>query len=315
MAALLLNIGPGDEVVVPSYTFVSTVNAFVIRGARPVFVDIRADTLNIDERLIERRLNKRTRAIVPVHYAGVGCEMDAVMEIAERCGVSVVEDNAHGLFARYRGRPLGSFGCLAVQSFHETKNISCGEGGALIVNEERLLERAEILREKGTDRSRFLRGQVDKYTWVDVGSSYVMSDILGAVLLAQLEKREMIQERRRQLWQRYNDELLEWALYRGIRLPYVPTHCDQAFHMFYLLMSTSEDRDRFIHRMRARGVHCVFHYVPLHKSPMGVKMGGKPGQCPVAELVSERIVRLPFYPGMSDDEQGWIIECAKNAGR
>ena len=228
MAAILLGIGPGDEVIVPAFTFVSTANAFVLRGARPVFCDIRPDTLNLDEAKLEELITPRTRAIVPVHYAGVGCEMDAILEIAGRHGVPVVEDNAHGLFGKYRGRWLGSFGCLATQSFHETKNITCGEGGALLINDERFIERAEIIREKGTNRARFFRGQVDKYSWVDVGSSYVMSDVLAAFLYVQLEKWREIHAKRRAIWERYDAELLDWAAANGVRRPVVPEHCEQA---------------------------------------------------------------------------------------
>ncbi len=236
MAALLLEIQPGDEVIVPSFTFVSTVNAFVLRGANPVFIDVRPDTLNLDEKQLERLITPRTRAVVPVHYAGVGCEMDAILEIAERHGLPVVEDNAHGLFGAYRGQPLGSFGDLATQSFHETKNITCGEGGALLINRRDLVERAEIIREKGTNRSRFFRGQVDKYTWVDIGSSFLPSDVLAAFLYAQLEARRHIQAQRERVWRHYYEHLGDWAAANGVRLPVVPAHCEQPFHMFYLLM-------------------------------------------------------------------------------
>src|SRR5687767_2576400 len=242
MAALLLDIGPGDEVIVPSFTFVSTANAFALRGATPVFVDIRPDTLNIDERLVERAITPRTRAIVPVHYAGVGCEMDALQDIARRHGLAVVEDNAHGLFGRYRGRALGSFGVMATLSFHETKNITCGEGGALLINDERLLARAEVIREKGTERSRFFRGQVDKYTWCDLGSSYLPSDMLAAFLFAQLERREKIQSHRRQVWEMYYAGLKDWASVHGVQLPYVPEHCEHPYHMFYILMPDLDRR-------------------------------------------------------------------------
>ncbi len=308
MAALLLEIGPGDEVIVPSFTFVSTANAFVLRGARPVFADIRPDTLNIDERSLEGLVTGATRAVVPVHYGGVGCEMDLIMEIASRRGLAVVEDNAHGLFGRYRGRYLGSFGSLAAQSFHETKNFTCGEGGALLINDPALVERAEIIREKGTDRSRFFRGQVDKYTWVDIGSSYLPSDMLAAYLWAQFESAALVQERRRRIWKRYYDELQDWAAGRGVRLPVIPGHCEQPFHLFYLLMPDEKERDGFIAHMKSRGILTVFHYLPLHLAPMGRRFGGRPGQCPVSEDVSRRLVRLPLFYDLSDDEQTAVIE-------
>ena len=308
MSAMLLDVGPGDEVILPSFTFVSTANAFVLRGARPVFADIRPDTLNIDETTVEALVTDRTKAIVPVHYAGVGCEMDALLDIAGRRKLAIVEDNAHGLFGTWRGKALGTFGALATQSFHETKNFTCGEGGALLVNDASLIERAEILREKGTNRSRFFRGQVDKYTWVDAGSSYVLSDILGAMLLAQLELRDTIQARRKKIWDRYATELASWAAKKNVRLPIVPAHVEQAFHLFYLLLPDLEQRTAFIKRLDERGAKAVFHYVPLHTSPMGERFGAKPGDCPVTENVSDRLVRLPFFTELSDDEQSRIIE-------
>ncbi|HDL77866.1 MAG TPA: dTDP-4-amino-4,6-dideoxygalactose transaminase, partial [Lentisphaerae bacterium] len=281
MAAILLDLQPGDEVIVPSFTFVSTANAFVLRGARPVFADIRQDTLNLDESRLEDLITPRTRAIVPVHYAGVGCEMDAIMQIARGHDLAVVEDNAHGLFGTYRGRHLGTFGRLAALSFHETKNLTCGEGGALVINDPALIARAEIIREKGTDRSRFFRGEVDKYTWVDIGSSYLPSDILAAFLWAQLEQRERIQQRRHRIWERYYEELHDWADRYEVRLPLVPEHCRHPAHLFYLLFPRPEHRDGFIHHMKERGILCVFHYLPLHLSPMGRRYDGYPGQCPV----------------------------------
>ena len=308
MAALLLDIQPGDEVIVPSFTFVSTVNAFVLRGARPIFMDIRPDTLNIDETLIERRIGPRTRAIVPVHYAGVGCEMDAILDIAARHGLAVVEDNAHGLFGKYRERFLGTFGSLAALSFHETKNFICGEGGALLINDPRYIERAEILREKGTNRSRFFRGQVDKYTWVDVGSSYVLSDILAAFLLAQLESRTEVHAKRRRVWEFYRDHLWKWAEDRCVRLPVVPPWCSQSYHMFYLLLPSTERRNALISHLKARNILSVFHYVPLHTSEMGQRFGGRPGDCPVTESVSDRLLRLPFYNDLAEDEQMSVVE-------
>ena len=311
MSALLLDLAPGDEVIVPAFTFVSTVNAFVLRGARPVFADIRPDTLNLDERQLASLVTARTKAIVPVHYAGVGCELDAIAEIAGRCGAAVIEDNAHGLFASYRGRPLGSFGALATQSFHETKNVTCGEGGALLVNDPGLVERAEIVREKGTDRSRFFRGQVDKYTWVDIGSSYVLSDLLGALLVAQLEVRDEIQRRRARIWQRYMAELAEWASARGFRRPIVPEHCTQSFHMFYLLLP-AQARTAFIEHLKGRGVQAVFHYQSLHLSPMGLGHGGKPGMCPVTERIADELVRLPLYNDLSDADQSQVIDAVRS---
>lgn len=308
MAALLLDIQPGDEVVVPSFTFVSTINAFVLRGARPVFADIRSDTLNLDETRLEPLLTERTRAIVPVHYAGVGCEMDSILEIARRGGIPVVEDNAHGLFGRYKGRALGTLGALGVQSFHETKNFMCGEGGALLVNDPRYIDRAEILREKGTNRSRFFRGQVDKYTWVDIGSSYLPSDILAALLCAQLEARDRIQAKRRKVWETYYENLLDWARRHGVRLPIVPPHCEQPYHMFYLLMPSGETRDALIAQLRAEGILAVFHYLPLHLSEMGKRFGGRPGDCPVTEDVSERLVRLPFFNELSELDLKRVID-------
>jgi dTDP-4-amino-4,6-dideoxygalactose transaminase len=308
MAAMLLDIHPGDEVIVPSFTFVSTVNAFVLRGAKPVFADIRPDTLNLDENLIAPLTSLRTRAVVPVHYAGVGCAMDEILRIADQQGFVVVEDNAHGLFGRYKGKPLGTFGCLATQSFHETKNITCGEGGALIINDPAFMERAEILREKGTNRNRFLRGQVDKYTWVDIGSSYVMSDMLAGFLCAQLGKAMEIQKHRRVLWDRYAQALKDWARACGARLPVIPGECEQAYHMFYMLMPDQERRDAFIAHLLKKGMLSVFHYVPLHLSPMGKQFGGCEGLCPVTENVSARLVRLPFYTGMTEAEQMKVIE-------
>jgi len=307
MAALLLEIQPGDEVIVPSFTFVSTVNAFVLRGARPAFADIRPDTLNLDENQLERLITPRTRAIVVVHYAGVGCEMDPIMDLARRHGLAVVEDNAHGLFGTYKGRYLGTFGALATQSFHETKNFTCGEGGALLINDRRYSERAEIIRDKGTDRSRFFRGLVDRYTWVDLGSSYPPSDILAAFLYAQLEAHERIQATRRRIWWYYYEHLQEWATTHGVRLPIVPGHCEQSYHMFYILLPSLEQRQGLIAHLQARGILSVFHYVPLHLSAMGRRFGGQPGACPVTETVSERLLRLPFYNELTEADQADVV--------
>jgi dTDP-4-amino-4,6-dideoxygalactose transaminase len=303
IAALLLDIKPGDEVVVPSFTFVSTVNAFVLRGARPVFCDIRPDTLNLDERGLERLITRRTKAVIVVHYAGVGCDMESILATAKRQGVAVIEDNAHGLFGKYKGRYLGTFGCLATQSFHETKNFTCGEGGALLINDLRYVERAEIIREKGTNRNRFFRGQVDKYTWVDLGSSYLPSDVLAAFLFAQLENREHIQAQRQRIWLSYHRQLSEWAGRNGVRLPYVPEHCEQSWHMFYLMMPTLAARQALIAHLKSRDILSVFHYLPLHLSEMGRRWGGKEGDCPVTESVSDRVVRLPFYNELSEADQ------------
>ena len=308
MAALLLNICPGDEVVVPSFTFVSTVNAFVLRGAVPIFADIRPDTLNLDEAHLPRLLSERTKAIVPVHYAGVGCEMDAIMRIAQANEIPVVEDNAHALFGKYRGKYLGTFGALSTLSFHETKNFTCGEGGALLINDARFVERAEIVREKGTNRSRFFRGQVDKYTWVDIGSSFLPSDLLAAFLWAQFENREGIQRRRQVVWDRYQQHLQEWAARQQVRLPFVPPVCEQPYHMFYILLPSLEQRQALIAHLKARQIQAVFHYLPLHLSAMGKRFGGKPGDCPVTEDVSDRLLRLPFYSGLKEDDQSRIIE-------
>ena len=307
MAALLLDIHPGDEVIIPSFTFVSTVNAFVIYGAHPVFCDIRPDTLNLDENKLEKLITSRTKAIVPVHYAGIGCEMDAIMDIARRYGVAVVEDNAHGLFGKYKGQYLGTFGTLATQSFHETKNFNCGEGGALLINEPQYIERAEIIREKGTNRSRFYRGQVDKYTWVDIGSSYLPSDMLAAYLYAQLEVHEQIQTKRRQIWEYYHEHLQDWAQEHGIRFPIVPDHCEQAYHMFYLLMPSLEKRQALIAHLKAQDIISAFHYLPLHLSEMGQKFGGKEGDCPVTEDVSDRLVRLPFYNDLTEAHTARVV--------
>jgi dTDP-4-amino-4,6-dideoxygalactose transaminase len=263
--------------------------------------------LNLDETLLEPLITKRTKSVVPVHYAGVGCEMDAILAVAGRHGVPVVEDNAHGLFGKYKGRYLGTVGVLATQSFHETKNFTCGEGGALVINDPAYAERAEIIREKGTNRSRFFRGQVDKYTWVDLGSSYLPSDILAAFLFAQLEARETIQTQRKRIWERYEQGLAGWACERGVRLPVVPDHCEQAYHMFYLLLPSLDVRQALIGHLRSRGIMSVFHYLPLHLSDMGRRFGGVEGDCPVTERVSDQLLRLPFYNGLREEEQERVI--------
>lgn len=313
MAALLLQIKPGDEVILPSFTFVSCANAFVLRGARPVFIDARPDTLNFDERQFDALITDRTQAAVVVHYAGVGCEMDPILEVARRRGLAIVEDNAHGLFGRYRGKALGTFGSMATQSFHETKNFSCGEGGALLINDEGLIERAEVIREKGTNRSRFFRGLVDKYTWTDVGSSYLPSDLLAAILLAQFEARESIQSRRQRIWSTYWRDLSDWARRIGATLPFVPPDREQSYHMFYVLMPTPQSRDRLMSALREKGILSVFHYVPLHLSAMGREFGGKEGMCPVTEDISERLLRLPFYNTLSESDQQRVVEAVRSA--
>ncbi|HET7144416.1 MAG TPA: dTDP-4-amino-4,6-dideoxygalactose transaminase [Anaerolineales bacterium] len=308
MSAILLDIQPGDEVIVPDFTFVSTVNAFVLRGAKPVFVDVRPDTLNLDESKLEAEITPATKAIVPVHYAGVGCEMDSIMEIADRHNVAVVEDNAHGLFGKYKGKFLGTFGSMASQSFHETKNFSCGEGGALLINNPLLAERAEIIREKGTNRSRFFRGQVDKYTWVDIGSSYLPSDILAAFLFAQFEQREKIQNQRMNVWGMYHEALIGWAEKHGVQLPHIPDECQQAYHMFYMLLPNLDLRQKLIAYLRERGIYTVFHYLPLHLSDMGQGFGYHAGDYPVTENVSDQLIRLPFHNALAGNDQEQVID-------
>ncbi len=308
MAAILLRLEPGDEVILPSFTFPSVANAFVLRGAKPVFADIRPDTMNLDETQLSSLITPRTRAIVPVHYAGVGCEMDSIGRLAARHGIAIVEDNAHGLFGSYKGKKLGTFGSLAAQSFHETKNFSCGEGGALLINDGELIERAEIIREKGTNRKQFFRGAVDKYTWKDIGSSYLPSDILAAILYAQFEVRNSIQAKRRACWLRYSEGLQDWAANSGFQLPWIPQYCEQTYHMFYLVAPDLETRTALIDHLRRNKILSVFHYMPLHLSSMGEQFGGFAGQCPVAERVSERLLRLPLYSGLSEPDQMRVID-------
>jgi len=312
MAAILLNLRPDDEVILPSFTFVSTANAFVLQGARPVFVDIRRDTLNVDETLIERAIGPRTRAIVVVHYAGVGCEMEPILTLARQHGIVVIEDNAHGLFGKYKGRYLGTFGSLATQSFHETKNFTCGEGGALLLNDPSYFDRAEVIREKGTNRSRFFRGQVDKYSWIDIGSSYLPSDMLAAFLLAQLQAREAVHEYRRTVWMRYTQHLSAWASDYGVALPFVPDYCEQTYNMFYLLMPSLHDRQAVIAHLAEAGISSVFHYLPLHLSEMGRRLGGQPGACPVTESVSGRLLRLPLYNDLTESDQMRVISALQD---
>ena len=298
MAAILVGIEPGDEVIMPSYTFVSTANAFVLRGAVPVFVDIRPDTLNIDESRVEAAITARTRAIVPVHYAGVGCEMDTLLDIAERRGLVVIEDAAQGVLARYKGRSLGALGQLGALSFHETKNVISGEGGALLINDPRFIERAEIVREKGTDRSRFFRGQVDKYTWVDIGSSYLPGEIVAAFLSAQLERAEPITASRLELWNAYHNRLAPLERAGRIRRPVVPPECHHNAHMYYVLLPDLPSRTQLIRVLDARGIMAVFHYVPLHSSPAGREFGRTAGSMSVTDDLAARLLRLPLWIGL-----------------
>jgi dTDP-4-amino-4,6-dideoxygalactose transaminase len=308
MAALLCDLRPGDEVIVPSYTFVSTANAAALRGAKPVFVDIRPDTLNIDERLVEAAVTPRTRAIFPIHYAGVACEMDEIMAIAQRHNLLVVEDAAQGVYAKYKDQWLGTIGHMGCYSFHETKNFSCGEGGALVINDPRLERRAEILREKGTNRSQFLRGQVDKYTWVDIGSSYVPSDMLAAFLVGQLENMDKITTRRGEIYNRYASMLAPLVEAGLIRIPSVPQHCTTNYHMFYVLTANIEERTALIAHLRRAGILAVFHYVPLHSSPFARSLGGPQMDLPVTDDASSRLVRLPMYYDLTDRETKEVAE-------
>ena len=313
MAALLLDLSRGDEVVVPSFAFVSTANAFALRGAQVVFCDVREDTLNLDERALEEVVGPKTKAIVPLHYAGVGCEMDRICAVAAESGAVVVEDNAHGLFGRYRGRFLGTFGQLATQSFHETKNFTCGEGGALLVNDLAFVDEAEIVREKGTNRRQVFRGTAEKYTWRSLGSSYVISDLLAAFLAAQFEGLENVQNVPERIWRRYAEGLHDWARVTGARLPVVPEHCEQTFHIFHVLLPSAEARSALIDHLRDQGIVAVFHYLPLHLSEMGETFGGKLGQCPVAEDIAGRILRLPLYSALTLEEQERVIEAVRRA--
>jgi dTDP-4-amino-4,6-dideoxygalactose transaminase len=305
MAALLIDLAPGDEVIMPSFTFVSTANAVVLRGAVPVFVDIRADTLNLDENLIEAAITPRTRAICVVHYAGVGCEMDAILAIARRHVLIVIEDAAQGILSTYKDKPLGAIGELGALSFHETKNIISGEGGALLVSDARFAERAEIIREKGTNRSQFFRGQVDKYTWVDVGSSYLPGEIVAAFLAAQTEQAERITRERLAIWDRYHAAFAGLEAGRHVRRPIVPAHCRHNAHMYYLLLRDLETRTAFIAAMRSAGIQCVFHYIPLHSAPVGLRLGRSAGELPVTDSASNRLVRLPLW--LADMDQQRVI--------
>jgi dTDP-4-amino-4,6-dideoxygalactose transaminase len=314
MAAILVEAGPGDEIIMPSYTFVSTANAFVLRGAVPVFVDIREDTLNLDETLIEAAIGPRTKAIVAVHYAGVACDMDRIMEIAARHRLAIIEDAAQGVMAQYRSRALGSFGALGALSFHETKNITCGEGGALLVNDPRYSARAEIVREKGTNRSQFFRGEIDKYTWVDIGSSYLPGDLSAAFLWAQMEDASSITERRMRLWNRYHGAFEPLESEGRVRRPVVPSGCTHNAHLYYLLLPDGPRRDRFIARLRERGIHAVFHYVPLHLSPRGRQCARASGELRRTAALAERLVRLPLWLGL-EEHQDRVVEDVCAAAR
>lgn len=313
MAALLIDIQPGDEIIMPSYTFVSTANAFVLRGGVPVFVDIRADTLNIDETKIEAAITDQTRAIVPVHYAGVACEMDSIMEISRRYSLKVIEDAAQGVMAGYKGKPLGGIGDLGAFSFHETKNVISGEGGALLVNSEEYASQAEIIREKGTDRSRFFRGEVDKYTWQSVGSSFLPGELTAAFLLAQLEQATKITEQRRQIWDRYN--LLTESLEQDgfLRRPQIPVECEHNAHIFFVLLQIGIDRKRVLADMKSNGIHALFHYVPLHSSPGGQRFSRTHADLTNTNQLSEQIVRLPLWIGMSESDQARVANALSSA--
>lgn len=312
MAAILAVIQPGDEVIMPSYTFVSTANAFVLRGGVPVFVDIRSDTLNIDETLIEAAITPRTKAIVPVHYAGVACEMDAIMDIACRYGLLVIEDAAQGIMSTYKGKPLGGIGHMGTYSFHETKNIISGEGGTLLVNDSRFVERAEIIREKGTDRSQFFRGQVDKYTWVDIGSSYLPGEVIAAFLWAQMEEAQHITQRRLNTWRQYHEALAPLELAGVLRRPIIPDDCLHNAHMYYILLKSLEQRTVLISKLHEQGVKAVFHYVPLHSSPAGKKYGRVSGGMKNTEKLPDRLLRLPLWIGMTEEHQAKVVDVLRS---
>jgi len=308
IAAILLDLAAGDEVILPSFAFVTTANAFVLRGARPIFVDIRPDTLNLDEAQIAERMTSRTKAIVALHYAGVACEMDAIMSLASQHGIRVVEDAAQGVNAKYKGRFLGTIGDFAAYSFHETKNYTCGEGGALVLNHAQDVERAEIVRQKGTNRNQFFRGETDKYTWTDLGSSYVLSDVLAAFLFAQLEQLNEIALKRRLIYERYFEALKPLRDAGKLVLPVIPQHCESNFHLFHVLFQSQQIRNQVMDGLKSKGILAVFHYIPLHSSPMGMKFGYRQGQFPITEDVSGRLLRLPFYNTLSMSEVDWIAE-------
>lgn len=308
MQALLLNIQPGDEVIMPSFTFVSTANAVAIRGGTPVFVDIRPDTLNIDESLIEEAITPRTKAIAPVHYAGVGCEMDAIMSIAKKHGIKVIEDAAQGFLSTYKGRMLGSIGDMGAYSFHETKNVISGEGGALLINDPDYFLRAEILREKGTDRSRFYRGEVDKYTWQDIGSSYLPGELIAAFLYAQLEEAQEITARRLLLWERYHAALADLEQGDYLRRPVVPDHCVHNGHMYYIIVGNGISRNDVLEKLNTAGINAVFHYIPLHSSPAGSRLGKVHGELSTTDEMSSRLIRLPLYHDLTEAQQDEVCD-------
>jgi dTDP-4-amino-4,6-dideoxygalactose transaminase len=308
MSALLARVGPGDEVIVPSFTFVSTASAFMLFGATPIFVDVESTSLNIDPKLVERAITPRTKAICVVHYGGISAKIDELLAIAASHNLIVIEDNAHGLFSSFKGKKLGSFGSIATQSFHETKNVTCGEGGALLINDQSLIERAEILREKGTDRTKFLRGQVDKYTWVDVGSSWVLSDMLAALLCGQLERAEVINAQRMSVYESYDRELRDWANKNSVSTPFQDADCVHTAHVYHLRFREGEMRDRFIAHLASLSILAVFHYQPLHLSKVGRDLGGRVGDCPVTEHAGDCLVRLPLFNSMTEDDQARVIE-------
>ena len=312
MSALLAKVGPGDEVIVPSFTFVSSASAFLLFGATPVFVDVEQNSLNIDPTALEKAITPRTKAICVVHYGGIAADLDKILEIAKENNLAIIEDNAHGLFSTYKGKPLGIFGNLATQSFHETKNITCGEGGALLINDESLIERAEILREKGTDRTKFLRGQVDKYTWVDVGSSWVMSDMLAAILCGQLERAVAINAQRIAIYNRYDNELREWAERHGVITPFHPANATHTAHVYHLRFKAGEMRDRFIAHLGAQQIGAVFHYQPLHLSKIGRQLGGVVGDCPITEHAGDCLVRLPLFNTLTTEEQTRVVQAVQS---
>jgi len=311
MAAILCGIEPGDEVILPSFTFVSTANAFCLRGAKLVFVDIRRDTLNMDEKKIEDVLTKKTKVIVPVHYAGIACEMDYIVEISRKNNIYVVEDAAQGVNSKYKGQYLGTYGDIGTFSFHETKNFISGEGGAIVINNENFIERAEIIREKGTNRKKFYRGEVDKYTWVDIGSSYLPSDLIAAFLYAQLENMDRINSRREELFNRYITALKPLADSGRLRLPYIPDECDSNFHLFQIILEDEDTRDNLMDFMKSKGILAVFHYIPLHLSTVGRSMGYKDGDLPLTESVSSKLLRLPLYYEITPDEQLYVVDTIK----
>lgn len=313
MTAILADVQPGDEIIMPSFTFVSTANAFVLRGGVPVFTEIRPDTLNMDEKKLEQAITPRTKAIVPVHYAGVGCEMDAILEIAREHNLLVIEDAAQGISAKYRGKSLGSIGHMATLSFHETKNIISGEGGALLITDPQFIQRAEIIWEKGTNRNQFFRGEVDKYTWVDVGSSFLPSEILAAFLWAQLDEVDSLIGRRLQIWDQYHAAFATLDAQGKVRRPIIPDHCEHNAHIYYLLMPNNQLRTQFIHKLRQGGINPIFHYIPLHSSPAGLKFGRTDGDLSITDNISECLVRLPLWSDMTDDTVQRVIDMTYEA--